>query len=58
MACIKKLHDNLGKVGKVNSKFVKFANFAMQKITLSLASGLYPDTPHFAFLLHIATANI
>ncbi len=30
MACIKKSHDKLGKVGKVNAKFVKFANFAMQ----------------------------
>ena len=30
MEPIKKLHDKLGKVGKVNSKFVKFANFAMQ----------------------------
>ena len=43
MACIKKLHDKLGKVGKVNSKFVKFANFAMQIFLCSLR----PD--HFKF---------
>ena len=36
MACIKKSHDKLGKVGKVNAKFVKFANFAMQIFNPSL----------------------
>ena len=50
MACIKKSHDKLGKVGKVNAKFVKFANFVMQIFT----SSVVPDdnSPLFAFLLH------
>ena len=36
MIVIKKSHDKLDKVGKVNFKFVKFANFAMQIFNHSL----------------------
>ena len=55
MACIKKLHDKLGKVGKVNAKFVKFA---MQIFLCSLR----PDHIRTLRILHFCciftTANI
>ena len=46
MVYIKKSHDKLDKVGKVNYKFVKFANFAMQILRCPLCRNSIPTPPN------------
>jgi len=53
MGFIKKSHDKLDKVGKVDSKFVKFANFAMQIFLCLLASNPIRQRENFSYSLYI-----